>query len=168
MKPGAQREQIARIGKRLRNIDAQLLALDIAIDDFGDERLSDLGWERAFASGNPDDINRVSPVMSGYEHVVQNVVELGKAASRVTGRVQERRPRAEDAIAALHDAGAISKRGRERLDDLYLFRGRISHDSPDITADEVAAYAERALSEVPRMVAGIRRWLADEGISFEG
>ncbi len=167
MKPAAKRAELARMGKRLRNLDAQLTALDLAISEFSDDRLDDPEWERAFTSGDPDDINRiVNPITGGYEHVVQNVVELAKAASRVTGKLQGRRPRAEDAIALLGQVSAISGPDKERLDELYVFRGRISHDSPDITADDMALYAERALAELPPMIKGIRQWLRNEGINF--
>jgi uncharacterized protein YutE (UPF0331/DUF86 family) len=155
------------MGRRLRNLDSQLTALAVAIEDFSADRLAAPEWEQAFVSGNPDDINGiVNPVMGGYEHIVQNVIELAKAAGRTTAQLAGRRPRAEDIIEMLRRVGAISAPDKVRLDDLYLFRGRLSHDSPDITAEEMAAYAERILAEIPPMVSGIRKWLATEGISF--
>lgn len=167
MKHGATRAEIARMGKRLRNVDTQLTALDLAISEVSDDRLDGPEWERAFVSGDPHDINGVvNPIVGGYEHVVQNMIELAKAASRVTGKLEGRRPRAEDAIAFLGQAGAISPRDKERLDQLYVFRGRVSHESPDITADDVALHAERALVELPPMIKSIRRWLADQDIEF--
>lgn len=167
MRHGAKRTEIAGMGRRLRNLDAQLMALDLAISEISDERLDAPGWERAFTSGDPDDINRVvTPITGGYEHTVQNFVELAKAAGRVTGKLQGRRPRSEDAIAFLEKAGAISPKDKVRLDELYDFRGRISHDSPDVTADDMALHAERALVELPAMVKGIRQWLAGQGITF--
>lgn len=152
--------------RRVRNIAGGLQALDLAMYEFGEDRLADPEWQRAFESGDPDDINKIIPVMSGYEHVIQNVIELAKAAGRVTGDLPGRRPRAEIAIEMLQTVSAVSKTDRARLDDLYVFRGRVSHESPDIGADEMARYAERALSEIPPMITGIRRWLAAEGLSF--
>jgi hypothetical protein len=158
--------EISRIGRRLRNIDQQLEALDLAISEFSPNRLEDPTWVDAFTSGDPRDINRIMQVMGGYEHVVQNLVEVAKSAGRVTGRADRRRPPANEAIALMDSVGALPKRARERLDDHYVFRGRLSHTSPDVGPEEVADYAERALTEIPAMVGAIRRWLESEGVSF--
>ena len=165
--PPINRPQMARIGKRLRNLSVQFDALDLAINDLGEDRVAGPEWERAYTSGDPDDVWRtVQPITGGYEHIVQNIIELAKAAGRATGHLQGKRPRAEDAIKFLEDVGALSPAQRDLLDEHYVFRGRLSHDSPDITADDMALHAERALVELPPMVKPIRDWLAEQGITF--
>lgn len=166
MKPAARKDEISRIGRRLRNADQFLEALELAISEFGDDRLSGDEWEDAFSSGDPDGINRTGAVMNDYEHIVQDVVEAGKGALRVTDHVDRRRPRADEVIDQLAELGALSKRAAERLHDHCTFRGRVSHSSPDVSADELADYAERALQEVPGMLKGLRDWLASEGVTF--
>ena len=162
----ARRDEISRIGKRLRNIAQFLDALELAIAAFGPDRLAGAEFADAFGSGDPDDINRVVPVMSDYEHTIQDVVEAGRGALRITGRIEGRRPRAEDVIDRLAEVGAITKKAGARLHEHYVFRGRLSHNSPDVSADELALYTERALAEVPAMATGIRRWAEGEGVSF--
>lgn len=166
LKPGEKRAEIARIGDRLRNLDAQLLALEIAINNFGPRGLQEPEWQKAYASGDPDDLLRVNAIMGTFEHIVQNVVAIAKAGGRITGRLDQRRPRSQEAIEMLEGVGALSGAGRERLNDLFLFRGRVSHGSPDVRADEMARYAERALTEVPPMITGMRAWLEREGINL--
>jgi len=166
LKPGEERSETARIGDRLRNLDAQLLALEVAIENFGRDGLQGPAWLKAYSSGDPDDLLRVNAIMGTFEHIVQNVVAIAKAGGRITGQLEQRRPRSQESIEMLERVGALSSAGRERLNDLFLFRSRVSHGSPDVKADEMARYAERVIAEVPPKITGVRAWLEHEGINL--
>jgi hypothetical protein len=162
----ATKVELLRLAHRLRNMRAQRRALELAIARFGDD-FDPNAWEATFTSGNPDDVNRALQVTGGYEHLVNNLVELLKAGARSSGIVSGRRPRAEDCLDAIGEDGGLSKDQVDLLGRLYLVRGRLGHASLDVTAGEVREHVLLLLGSLPALIRNTVAWLKGHGMDLE-
>lgn len=111
-------------------------------------------------------MNRTLKVVGGYEHLVNNLVELLRAGARLAGLVQGRRPRAEDCLDAIHANGGLTGPQVELLGRLYLVRGRLGHASPDVTAEEVRAHVLLLVEHLPRLTRSSVDWLKRHGFDL--
>ena len=160
MTPSA-REQ--KVTARLREIARDRRALRNALDRFSGAA----DFARVWASEDPDEINRRDQVERPYERIVNDLQEIldfceaedaqrGVAGPAATpGDVPGRWRR-----AALR--GYLSHAQAERWQAIAQGRHRLAHHYADLPARQGAEIHERAvelLSELPRAIAGIGRWI---------
>jgi uncharacterized protein YutE (UPF0331/DUF86 family) len=155
---GSTRER--KVAARLREIARDRLALRNALDRFDGSE----DFASAWASGNPDEINRRDQVERPYERIVndtQEIIDFCEAEEAERGMPA---PEDDDAgrwrRAALR--GYLSHAQADRWKDIARGRQRLAHHYADLPARQGAEIFERAhelLRELPRTVSGLGRWI---------
>ncbi len=162
----AQQVEIARLGARIRNMWSQRLALEKAMAGFGEDFDSD-AWTVVFHSGDPDAVNRGIQITGGFGNLINNLVELLRAGVLTAGLLPGKRPRIETVLRVVHDDKGLDAKQIAVLEEMYRFRGRLLHASPDVTADEVHEYVLLLAERFPAMLENSIKWLAKHGIEFQ-
>lgn len=155
---GSVRER--KVAARLREIARDRRALRNALDRFDGEE----DFASAWASGDPDQINRRDQVERPYERIVndmQEIIDFCEAEEVDRGMPV---PEGDDAgrwrRAALR--GYLSDAQADRWQGIARGRQRLAHHYADLPARRGAEIFERAnelLGELPRAISGLGRWI---------
>jgi hypothetical protein len=158
--------ELDRIDSRLERLSAQRRALRKAIGQFGED--FDAGvWANAFASPDPDDINRVFAVTGGYLALLNNTVEAVRVGAKLAGVTPpDGMLGASGLIEAIRIDGGFSDRQALTFTELYRTRNGLQHASPGIEADEVHRQVRLLLRHLPRFVESYVKWLKGRGIEL--
>jgi hypothetical protein len=150
-----------KVAARLREIRRDRRALRNALDRF--DGADD--FASAWASEDPDEINRRDQVERPYERIVndlQEIIDLCEAEDRERGTPPSDEPGAGRwRRAALR--GYLSHAQAERWQAIAQGRQRLAHHYADLAGRQGAEIFERAedmLRELPRAVGGLGRWIA--------
>lgn len=156
--PGLAREQ--KVAARLREVARDRRALRNALDRFDGGQ----DFASAWASEDPDEINRRDQVERPYERIVndlQEIIDFCEAEEAERGMPA---PDDEEAgrwrRAALR--GYLSHAQAERWQRIAAGRQRLAHHYADMPARHGVEIFERAnelLAELPRAIRGLGRWI---------
>jgi hypothetical protein len=155
---GSAREQ--KVAARLREITRDRRALRNALDRFdGGE-----DFASAWASADPDQINRRDQVERPYERIVNDMQEIIDFCEAEEAELGMPAPEGTDAgrwrRAALR--GYISHAQAVRWQGIAQGRQRLAHHYADLPARHGVEIFERAnelLGELPRAISGLGRWI---------
>jgi uncharacterized protein YutE (UPF0331/DUF86 family) len=150
-----------KVAARLREIRRDRRALRNALDRFdgGDE------FARAWASEDPDEINRRDQVERPYERIVNDLQEIIDLCEAEEAERRMPPPAEPDAGRWRRTAlrGYLSHAQAERWQDIAQGRQRLAHHYADLAARQGVEIFERAndlLRELPRAIGGLGRWVA--------
>jgi hypothetical protein len=73
------RVEAEHIRRRLLRIAVDFRAFKAAIDEHFGPDFDPIAWSAAFDSHDPRDVNRVSPVISAFERIVNGLVESARS-----------------------------------------------------------------------------------------
>jgi hypothetical protein len=154
-----------KVTARLREIARDRRALRNALDRF--EGAED--FARAWASEDPDEINRRDQVERPYERIVndlQEIVDLCEAEEAGRGAPAPSGEGGEDPGRWRRVAlrGRFSHAQAERWQGIARGRQRLAHHYADLPARhgaEVYDRAEELLRELPKAVGGLGRWIEE-------
>jgi uncharacterized protein YutE (UPF0331/DUF86 family) len=152
----AEREHIRA---RLRRVAVDHRALKAAADAFGPE-LEPTRWTEAFDSDDPDDVNRVAPVISGFERIVNGLVEAARSGL-VAGGIARPGGTPETVrtdLEAVRDDGGLSPAQCDLLVALGRTRNQLQHDYVDVTADDARAAVRRLIRNLPALTRALNDW----------
>jgi len=155
------REQ--KVAARLREIARDRGALRNALDRFAGAA----DFASVWASDDPDEINRRDQVERPYERIVndlQEILDLCESEEIERGIAAETTPPGDEPgrwrRAALR--GHLSHAQAERWQAIAQGRQRLAHHYADLPSQHGAEIFERAvemLSELPRAITRIGRWI---------
>ncbi len=124
-------------------------------------------WEDAFASADPDDINRVFTVTGGYMALLNNTVEAVRVGAKLAGvKPAEGMLGTSGLIEAIRIDGGFTDQQAQTFIELYRTRNGLQHSSPGIQADEVHRQVRLLLRHLPRFVESYLSWLEGRGIEL--
>lgn len=162
----ARAAELDRIASRLERLSAQRRALRKAMGQFG-ENFDAGAWAEAFASADPDDINRVFTVTGGYLALINNTFE----AIRVGAKLARVAPAegmlgVSGLIEAIHTEGGFSEEQAQTFTELYRTRNGLQHASAGVDADEVHRQVRLLLRHLPRLIESYVAWLKGRDIEL--
>jgi hypothetical protein len=118
--------ELDRINAKLERLSAQRRALRKAMGQFGGDFDAQV-WADAFASADPDEINRVFTVTGGYTALLNNMMEAIKAGARLAGvEPAEGMMGATGLIEAIRLDGGFSERQARTFSELWRTRNGLS------------------------------------------
>jgi uncharacterized protein YutE (UPF0331/DUF86 family) len=156
---GAVRER--KLAARLREIARDRRALRNALDRF--DGSEDFG--RAWASEDPDQINRRDQVERPYERIVndlQEIIDLCEAEEAERGSPMPDDEAGRWRRAALR--GYLSHAQADRWQGIARGRQRLAHHYADLPARqgvEIFARATELLDDLPRVISGLGSWIEE-------
>lgn len=145
---------------RLADLPRHLTALKEAMAGFGE----DFGLEpftAAFASEDPEELNRVKAVEQGFQQLFAYIAELAQLGLART----DLRGGKGGAFEKLRDAGVISKERCARLVRINEIRNDVAHFYVHAEAKDVHEGALLLVEEIGGFLADYRRWLTDLGLA---
>ena len=158
----AEREHIRA---RLRRVAVDHRALKAAAGAFGPD-LEPERWTAAFDSDDPHDVNRVAPVVSGFERIVNGLVEAARSGL-VAGGIA-RPGRTPDTVRtdldAVRDDGGLTDAQCDLLVALSRTRNQLQHDYVDVTADDARAAVRRLIRNLPALTRSLNDWFKRYGV----
>jgi hypothetical protein len=158
--------ELDRINSKLERLSAQRRALRKAMRQFG-EGFDAQVWTDAFASPDPDDINRVFAVTGGYLALLNNTVEAVRVGAKLVGvKPAAGTLGASGLIEAIQIDGGFSHQQAQTFIELYHTRNGLQHASPGVEADEVHRQVRLLLRHLPRLVASYVNWLKGRGVEL--
>jgi uncharacterized protein YutE (UPF0331/DUF86 family) len=153
----AERDHIRR---RLRRLAVDFRAMKAAIDDeFGPE-LDPTAWVTAIESADPKDVNRVAPVISAFERIVNGLVQSARSGliaggvGRPTGTPETVRHDLE----AVRDDGGLTAGQCDLLVELSRTRNALQHDYIEVTADDARAAVRSLKHNLPALTKSLNSW----------
>jgi uncharacterized protein YutE (UPF0331/DUF86 family) len=146
---------------RHRDVRRHLTALEAAMASFGED--FDLGaFETAFASDDPDELNRVKAVERGVDQLYNYMAELAAFGLELAGlrqRHDESNARRDlDALATIRVIAAERVRRLQRLREL---RRLLVHEYATATAAQVHEAARILSEELPLFYRAYGAWIHD-------
>lgn len=153
----AEREHIMR---RLRRLAVDFRAMKAAIDDHFGPDLEPTLWRVAFESDDPEQVNRVAPVISGYERIVNGLVEAarsGLVASGIAKPVGTPETVRRD-LEAVRDDGGLTTGQCDLLIELSRTRNDLQHDYIDVSADDARAAVRSLKHNLPALTKALNSW----------
>jgi hypothetical protein len=162
----ARAAELDRIDAKLERLPAQRRALRKAMRQFGEDFDARV-WADAFASPDPDDINRVFTVTGGYLALLNNTVEAVRVGARLAGvEPAEGMLGASGLIEAIRLDGGFTDGQAQTFIELYRTRNGLQHASAGIQADEVHRQVRLLLRHLPRLVESYVTWLEGRNIEL--
>jgi hypothetical protein len=164
--PGQVKAESARLAKRLQSLNRHLAGLELAIAEF-DGDLDPGEWQRAFGSGDPEQLNRCVTVTGGFSALINGYVEMLKAAARLVGLTEGRKARTETALELIVADNGLRETQSDLIQELYVLEGRMQHVSPDVNAAELRDAILQLRDSLPSLVKDTVHWLSGHGVTFE-
>lgn len=153
----------SRIVERLRDLRRHLLALEYALESFGEFNAEE-SFVAAARSSDPAELTRALAVERAFEILVNYVSELAVEGLKLSGdRRAHEAPDAVRDIRRLQASGVLPNRLGERLVDHIRSRNRLQHEYPELQAREIYAAARATLGDLPAFARGYARWLRELG-----
>lgn len=153
------------IRARLRRIAVDHRALKAATAAFAPD-LEPERWAAAFDSDDPDDVNRVAPVVSGFERIVNGLVEAARSGLIAGGIARPggtpNTVRAD--LEAVRDDGGLTASQCDLLVALSRTRNQLQHDYVDVTADDARAAVRRLIRNLPALTRSLNDWFKRYGV----
>lgn len=150
----------AKVRDRLRDVARHFTALRSAMAGFGENFDRD-AFGAAFASEDPDELNRVKAVERGVDQLYNYIAELtmfGLELAAVRSRGDELNARRDfDDLARL---GVLSRDRVARLQELRELRRLIVHEYTDATAEQVHEATWLVADHLAAFYDAYRRWIA--------
>lgn len=156
----------AHIRARLRRVTIDYKALKKAIDDeFGADYNPEL-WTAAYDSDDPDDVNRVSPVISAFERIVNSLVEAARSGLVGSGLAQPAGTpdTVTNDLILVRDDGGLTDGQMQLLADLSRTRNQLQHVYIDVTAEEARTAVRRLIANLPALTKGLNNWFKKYGV----
>jgi uncharacterized protein YutE (UPF0331/DUF86 family) len=148
------------IRARLRRIAIDHRALAVAIEDAFGVDFERHAWALAFDGDDPHDVNRVAPVISGFERIVNGLVEAARSGLIASGIAQPtgtpETVRAD--LELVRDDGGLSDRQCDLLVDLRRTRNQLQHVYIDVSADDARDAVRRLRSNLPTLTRALNDW----------
>lgn len=95
-------------------------------------------FAKAFASADPDDLNRVKAVERGVDQLFNWMVELSALGLELAGvRARDAEPNSRRDLDSLRRAGVLSRERTDRLQRLRELRRLVVHEYATATAAQV-------------------------------
>jgi uncharacterized protein YutE (UPF0331/DUF86 family) len=158
--------EASHIRARIRRLLVDYSALKVAIEDeFGADFDSD-AWRHAFDSDDPADVNRVAPVVSGFERIVNGLVEAARSGLIASGVASPvRTPESVGAdLELVRDDGGLTQGQAALLVDLSRTRNQLQHTYIELSADDVRAAISRLRANLPAIVKALNGWFTRHGV----
>ena len=148
------------IQARLRRVAVDHRALKTAIEDeFGADFDRD-AWAAVFDSDDAQDVNRVSPIVSGFERIVNGVVEAARSGLIASGIAQP--AGTPDGVRTdlemVRDDGGLSDGQCRLLVDLSRTRNQLQHVYIDVSADDARDAIRRLRTNLPALIRALNEW----------
>ncbi len=156
MTAAARRVEIARASDRIRNIQGQREALKEAVGQFGTDFDAEV-WENTMNSQDSHDMFQINAVRGGYDSLVMNLTELIKTATQLTGAYSGK-PRVETALDVAVTEKALTRKQADLIERQFKMRSRITHASPDVTAEEFREHIIELQNNIARLSKRIVEW----------
>jgi uncharacterized protein YutE (UPF0331/DUF86 family) len=153
----AEREHINR---RLRRVVVDFRALKAAVDaDFGPAFDSSV-WRASFESDDPDDINRVAPVISAFERIINGLVETARSGLVASGlaRPSGTPETVRRDLETIRDDGGLTDGQCDLLIALSRTRNELQHDYVDVSADDVRDAVLSLRRNLPALTKALNSW----------
>jgi uncharacterized protein YutE (UPF0331/DUF86 family) len=155
-----------RIERHLERMPLERDALLLAMRQFGVDFDRD-AWRTAYEAFSAEEHNRVVQVTSNLRALVDNAVELARAAATLTGlRPAGRRPSTNADIEALRTDGALSGEQTYELVQLKELCDRMRHEYVYVDAEDVYRAVRSVLKLLPGFTASYVQWLAEYGVDL--
>jgi uncharacterized protein YutE (UPF0331/DUF86 family) len=144
---------------RVRDVQRHLDALEVAMASFGDD--FDLAtFQSAFASSDPDALNRVKAVERGVDQLYNYVAELAAFGTELA----DRRSRHDDTNArrdldTLAELRVVSRERLRRIQRLRELRRMLVHEYATATAAQVHEAANIIVAELPAFYRAYVKWI---------
>jgi hypothetical protein len=154
------RVEAEHIRRRLRRLAVDFRALKAATDEHFGPDFDPMAWSAAFDSPDPKDVNRVAPVISAFERIVNGLVESARSGL-VAGGVARPAGSPETVrhdLEAVRDDGGLTDRQCDLLVDLSRTRNDLQHDYIDVSADDVRAAVRRLETNLPALTKALNAW----------
>ncbi|MDO8186584.1 hypothetical protein Q5424_26390 [Conexibacter sp. JD483] len=156
----------AKIRDRVTDVRRHLIALRAAMAEFGEDFDLDM-FQRAYASEDPAELNRVNAVERGVDKLYNTIAELTAFGLELA----EVRPRAADLnarrdLANLRRIGVIGPERARRLERLRELRRLLVHEYATATAEQVHEAALIVADEFAPFYDAYRAWIG-RGFSSE-
>jgi len=159
--------EIDRAARRLISMNAQRKALELALGPFDPD--FDLGaWTKTFESFEPDDLNEINTVVAAYDSVVMNLTEVIKTGTQLAGPWPKGKPRVESALRTAVADGGLTQKQADLIERLFVMRGRVSHASPDVRADEFREHIIELRTSIAALSTSVLGWLKRHGVDLAG
>ncbi|MDQ3677326.1 MAG: hypothetical protein M3401_11075 [Actinomycetota bacterium] len=159
--------EVDRTARRLISINAQRKALELALEPF-DPDFDSNAWAETFESLNPGDLNKINTVVAAYDSVVMNLTEVIKTGTRLAGLWSKGQPRVESALQVVVTDGGLTRKQADLIERLFVMRGRVSHASPDVRADELREHVIELQTSIMALSTSVLGWLRRHDINFIG
>lgn len=151
---------------RLKRVAVDYRALAAAIEepfgpDFDRER-----WNAAFESDEPGAVNRISPVISAFERIVNGLVEAARSGL-VAGGVARPGGTPETVrsdLERVRDDRGITDGQLALLVDLSRTRNQLQHAYIDVSADDMRTAVRRLRGNLPALTKALNAWLTRHGV----
>jgi uncharacterized protein YutE (UPF0331/DUF86 family) len=144
---------------RVKDVQRHLDALEAAMASFGDD--FDLAsFQAAFASGDPDALNRVKAVERGVDQLYNYIAELAAFGAELAAR----RGRHDDTNArrdldTLAELKVVSRERVRRIQRLRELRRMLVHEYPTARAAHVHEAANIIVEELPPFYRAYVKWI---------
>ncbi len=159
--------EIDRAARRLISMNAQRKALELALRPF-DPGFDFGAWTETFESFDPDDLNKINTVVAAYDSMVMNLTEVIKTGTHLTGLWPKGKPRVESALQTVVTDGGLTQKQADLIERLFVMRGRVSHASPDVRADEFRAHIIELQTSITALSTSVLSWLKRYDVDFAG
>ncbi len=158
--PDRARALKAKIRDRVSDLRRHLIALRTGMSEFGEDFDLDV-FQRAYASEDPVELNRVKAVERGVDQLYNYIAELaafGLELAKVRDRRQDTNARID--IESLSRIGVLGPERARRLQRLRELRRLLVHEYATATAEQVHEAARIITSEFVPFYDAYRDWIA--------
>ena len=146
---------------RLRRIAVDYRAMNTAIEAAFGVDFDPAEWARSFESEEPAEVNRVAPVLSAFERIVNGLVETARAGL-IAGAIEPpgRTPQTvrSDLVIVQRDGG-LTRGQLTLLVALNRTRNELQHAYIEVSASDARAAVIKLRRNVGAFTKSLNRWL---------
>ena len=137
-------------------------AVKVAVEDGFGVDFDRARWAELFESDEPTAVNTAAPVISGFERIVNSLVEAARSGLVASGiaRPAGTMESVRNDLELVRNDGGLTDGQLELLVDLTRFRNELQHDYIEVSADDAREAVRKLLSNAPKLTRSLNAWLA--------
>jgi uncharacterized protein YutE (UPF0331/DUF86 family) len=116
--------------------------------------------EAAWASSDPQELNRAYAIQAGYENLINACVKVAEEVCRLESwSDRDVTPSSVEALRLLHEHGVITAKTRSEVKAAQELRSKVQHDYVNVAARDLHEAAQTLMVHAPDLLQDVAFYL---------